>query len=410
MVLWGDFMWIKKYLKGKKIKFTVDDSMIQFNHNDINFFVNEKGNIFVSQNYFGKIPHVMPDGRLCVSGNEEVLINDLSENAFEKTIDIYAPWLFSLENNYKVAEFLNEIDFYLNWFNQDKDIIINEAYEKPSIYKELITINPDNLWEEIQIINENSWYKIAPVGLENNYIYIRKLENGYDLYFDQEAKARMRVVGRLFESEKYSAAFIGVGSVNSYVIKELLSKGLEELVLIDDDRVEVGNMFRYAFPYIGLKKINAAKKYADIVNSTSKIKMYDSKVTTNNDIGLLHTVTHVYISVDNYLSWIEIAINLVRYINKEVVIVFIGIDIFGGYGKFYKTKLDLNNKEKLYTELMTFLEFTPQVESERKRMVGNGCGKSLAVYNESELINLSHKMLTSQIEREVVMVDFESEY
>ncbi len=64
--------------------------------------------------------------------------------------------------------------------------------------------------------------------------------------------------------------FIGVGSVNSYIIKQCLARDIKEVVLIDKDTFKIDNAFRFAFPYKNKSKIECVQEFTKILRKTIK--------------------------------------------------------------------------------------------------------------------------------------------
>ena len=91
----------------------------------------------------------------------------------------------------------------------------------------------------------------TPLVIKNKIYYER----------DDYKKARQRITGKKCDNLIGKTAFIGVGSVNSYIIKYGLANGLDDVVLIERDRYTVDSAVRFAFPYKGKKKTYAVKEF-----------------------------------------------------------------------------------------------------------------------------------------------------
>jgi hypothetical protein len=82
-------------------------------------------------------------------------------------------------------------------------------------------------------------------------------------------------------------------------------------------------------------------------------------------------------------------------------ITFVGIDVFGGFGKFINT-----NTANIIEDAKKFLFYNEG--NSRRMMIGNGCGKSLAVYDEEPLNKLAKNVIDkSEVMGEVEKVEFE---
>lgn len=398
---------IEKTLQELGIKFEKAGNYYYFRENDISFWVSNTGVIGVSSDYFGKIPHVMRDGSLCVSGNKEIKLLDNKKITFEKTISTYAPWLFSLPPNYCVAEMIAELDFYIMMLFQGGKCDEIKANLALANTLPLYIVGPSDLWEKIGLLENNIWYKLMPIDLENHYVFLKKENNDYKIFFDRYSKARMRVSGNKFNEPFGKIAFIGVGSVNSYIIKQLAGRGLNDVVLIDDDTIEVDNMYRHAFPYISKKKVDAAEYFITNTFVASSVTKFEVKIKSDSD-NYLENVDTVYVSVDNYISWLDVILYLLDNTKKETTIILSGVDIFGSFGKFSVFHLSIDNKADFIRWALSFLEFVPPQGIERRQMIGNGCGKSIAIYSELDLLILANNISNNTKVGEIFYVPFEN--
>ncbi len=401
---------IEKLLSELDIKYVKKDNIISFSKNDIDFWIDDIGKIGVNKDFFGLIPHVMPSGRLCVSGNNEISVIDDEKITLKKTIEIYAPWLFSLDLNYCVAEILSEIDFYVRLLFNSAKCIESTDTSMPLKYTECYVISPTDLWEKIGLMEPGIWYKFTPVELENSYVYLsRNKKNNFEVKFDRFSKSRMRVSGNEYDKKFPKTAFIGVGSVNSYVIKKLSSQGMRNMVLIDDDIVTVDNLFRFAFPFLSLSKIGAVEKFVSCTFQDYCIEKINTRIGRDSE-NCLYNAENIYVSVDNFMSWLEIIIYFYKKIDRKVTIFLSGVDVFGGFGKIIKIPFDpskLQSQSDLIDSALKFLEYKPVNGIERRQMIGNGCGKSIAVYSELDLMRFAEIISNTTKENEVVYVPFE---
>ncbi len=399
----------KTVLELLDIEYTFNDNKYHFNFNNIDFWVTREGRIGVSESYYGKVPHVMSDGALCINRNIEVDFWEKSEIQFAKSIFIYAEWLLNLPNKYCIAEILSELDFYLQSY-LSKSVAIDESTIQFDKCIKKIICSTDELWFQLENIKVSAWHKFSPIDLENYYVYVKRTDNDkYKINFDSCSKAKMRVSGLNFNSVKYNATFIGVGSVNSYIIKYLFSKGLKDITLIDNDTVRVDNMFRFAFPYIDNKKIDAVEQFAKSTLSDFNIEKIDDIVTKESEFNL-YNAEMIFVSVDNMISWFNICNYLVNNISSDTIVCFVGVDIFGGFGKYIKILYKSEEKELFKFNFYKFLSFEvdDKVLQERKQMIGNGCGKSIAIYTESHLLALAKSVCAEENFNEVYYVPFEN--
>jgi len=394
---------IKDILIELGIDFEESQEHITFNILSIDVFYDYKTKkLYINKKYFSKIPHINSDGSICLYGNVDLILKELDDNeVIKKTLDTYLPWLISMSPELKVAEFLGEINFFTknhlnyNYIKNNKPI---------GDFKSIYISTPDELWETIENLSTGMKCILIPDGFSNIMIYIQKENDNTLIHYDYPyINSAKRVSGSNFNFMDEQIGFIGMGSVNSYCLKSYLSIGYTNIVLVDDDVVEIGNMFRFAFPYLGKTKISAAESFiqglgvADII-----IKKIETKITKESP-NFFNSASIIFISVDNYVSWI----NIYEYIiknqlqNKEVV--FLGIDVYGNYGKFIKIKsIDAKEFKRLFYNFLLFI--TPG--DQRHEMVANGCGNSLAIYSESDIIKLINEVKKNEKKNLVIKVDF----
>ena len=362
------------------------------------------GDFYTDKDWFGKVPHILRNGKICIFGNIELHLNELiEENSLESIVSKYIPWLFRLPLELKLLEFLFEIEYYLgSYLGYDT----KEGKIKNNLNQTKIKISTvEQLWETIEEIENYSTYEIYIKSYEDYSIFLRKEKN--IIYYERDAykKARQRITGKSCNNLIGKTAFIGVGSVNSYIIKYGLANGLNDIVLIDHDKYTVDNAFRFAFPYKGKKKIYAAKEFCknlDLVN----LRLFNLNIRADSNADIINGCKRIIVSVDNFMSWIQIASFLEKNCSKDVEIILAAINNFGENAKFVKTK-----SRQIINTTYDFL-FKSKI-TERRELVGNGCGRSIAIYDEELLIKLAKKVIKSLVEiineDEIVYVEIEED-
>jgi hypothetical protein len=239
------------------------------------------------------------------------------------------------------------------------------------------------------------------------YIYIKQVaEKSYIISFDESTKARQRVNGLSIAYARYVLAFVGVGSVNSYIIKRSLSLGVTDIHIIDFDKVEIGNMFRFAFPYLGLYKVDAVDLFSSLFNKRVSINKIYEKIDRNSK-NYLVGIEEVFVSVDSFTSWIEVFEYMKKNAQEGLYINFIAVDAFGRYGKFIKSKYGKDSIKQFELDFLRFLLYTDSDMQKRRAMIGNGCGKAIAVYSEENLIKLAREVVSCDIASKVIQVSFD---
>ena len=371
------------YLEQNKIVFKVDDIDVMYNI--------KKREFYVTENLFGKIPHVMSDGKICLYGNLDVYLNELiEENSLYSIASVYIPWLFRLPLELKLLEFLFEIEFYITNFLGYK--VEEKELRKSNIYKRIRIDTVAQLWETIDEIEMFSTYEIYVKGYEDYSIFLQKVREKIFYERDRYKKARQRITGNKCDSLSGKTIFIGVGSVNSYILKYSLANGLKDIILVDYDKFTKDNAFRFAFPYKGKKKIYAVKEFCKNLDEIN-LKFCNMRVKADSDATILEDCERVIVSVDNFIAWLQIASFLEKNCEENVEIVLAAINNFGENAKFVKT-----TSKKIMSIIYDFL-FKSKVK-QRRELIGNGCGKSIAVYDEEILIRLAKKVIKAIIEKE----------
>lgn len=96
---------------------------------------------------------------------------------------------------------------------------------------------------------------------------------------------------RLIGLEKYdlikskTVAIIGLGGVGGYALETLVRSGIESIILVDYDTIDISNINRQIIATtknIGTKKIEAAKLRALEINPNCKVTTLDLKLNEDN--------------------------------------------------------------------------------------------------------------------------------
>lgn len=379
---------ISKILSQRQIESRLVDDVVEFSVFGIDCFISKNNEFYVDKAFFGKLPHVMLDGKLCINGNISVEFQEMNKNSIEIILDEIFPWLISLDPELKVAEFLMEIEYYLINLVRSKDVIFETDVK--NFHESIYIKNPIDLFEIIYNLEDNLWYNLMPINYQQFNISIKRdlSKNVFYVCKNEKSKASQRVLGlnyRLFEKK---VAFIGFGSVNSYIFKKMISHGCNDFVLIDNDRIEKGNIFRHAFSYEKCLKIEAGRRFAHFYDKTIKLKKKNCLINEKS-VNFIFDREIIIVSVDNPLSWVEILRYIQSYASLNSIIVLVGIDAFGNYAKFEFVK-SIENRGLFYNKMLNFLKYIGK--GTRKSMIGNGCGKSLAIYSERTILMLAEEV------------------
>lgn len=382
----------KATIKENKINFSIHDLEVKYDINSKSFYT--------SKELFGIIPHIMPNGKICLYGNIDVCLNESNEElSLYNIVSKYIPWLFTLPLKLKLLEFLFEIEFYINkYMGWECEY---SSLKKEKTLKKIRIDTIEQLWESIEEMKKFSKYEIYIDGYEDYSIYLEKTNNKILIERDAYKKARQRVTGKKCNNITKKTAFIGVGSVNSYIIKYCLANGVNDIVLIDHDKFTIDNAFRFAFPYKGKKKIFAVKEFCKNLDNI-KIQTYNININSKSNANIISECERVIVSVDNFMSWLDIACFLKDNCSSDVEIIFAAINNFGENAKYIKTTVNT-----IIDSIVEFLFKSKVVE--RKELIGNGCGRSIAVYDEELLVKLAKEIVENinniEIKDKIIYVD-----
>lgn len=105
-----------------------------------------------------------------------------------------------------------------------------------------------------------------------------------------------------------AVAVIGIGGVGGYVVESLVRSGIENITIIDYDKIDVTNKNRQIIALdstIGMKKVDAFEQRIKNINNSCKVKKLDYFLDENN-IDILNGYDYVIDSCDSVLTKFEI--------------------------------------------------------------------------------------------------------
>jgi|TARA_B110000305_G_scaffold241643_1_gene316710 molybdopterin-synthase adenylyltransferase len=108
---------------------------------------------------------------------------------------------------------------------------------------------------------------------------------------------------------KAKVAIIGLGGLGSPVALYLAASGIGEITLVDDDRVDLGNLQRqivHAEADLGQNKVDSAARALSQINSTLKITPLAQRLTGDALDDLVDGVDAVVDCTDNFETRLEI--------------------------------------------------------------------------------------------------------
>ena len=103
-------------------------------------------------------------------------------------------------------------------------------------------------------------------------------------------------------------AVIGIGGVGGYVVESLVRSGVENITIIDYDKIDVTNKNRQIIALdstIGMKKVDAIEERIKSINFNCKVKKIDFFLDESN-IDILNGYDYVIDSCDSILTKFEI--------------------------------------------------------------------------------------------------------
>jgi len=106
------------------------------------------------------------------------------------------------------------------------------------------------------------------------------------------------------ELQNKEVSIVGLGGICCPLAQYLISCGIKNINLFDDDIIKKNNLNRqtlYTLEEIGKKKTVVAKKKLLGINSYANINIYDKKITSNN-IGLLKKSSIIIDASDNWIT------------------------------------------------------------------------------------------------------------
>ncbi len=374
----------------KEINFEVKvlSDIIKVNYNKL------KQNYYVDEKYFLTIPHIEKDGKVCLYGNERIYINDEGILNHEIIVGKYIPFLFSLDRKNKLIELVLELKYYMSFYN---NLEITETYIKKVNNKKNIETTNDfkDMVNKLSDIRYNGKFGIYV----NNILQCKVEKNGKNLKIDFDVFETACVRVNKNKTNKFngkSILFIGMGSVNSYILKNILIEKPKYIELFDNDKFKLANIFRHAFYIPKEFKVIAVEKF---MKQIPEIKVQAHKKNFSLEDCKKDNYDYTIVSVDNIISWTTIIEQLEEIKTEKIIL--IGISAFGGFGKCIQITNHKNIK-KSFLEFMNFSSGEP-----RRRVVTGGCGTSTAIYNEFDLLYLSREVINNCSE-EVLKVDFKN--
>ena len=169
-------------------------------------------------------------------------------------------------------------------------------------------------------------------------------------------------------------AVFGIGGVGSYVVEGLVRAGVQNFILVDDDKVCLTNLNRQIIATrntIGKKKVEVAKNRILEINPNAKVEIYQEFFMPDSPEILDNTVDYIVDSVDTVTAKIELVVRA----NKLNIPI---ISSMGTGNKMDPTKFEVADIYKT--------SVCPLAKVMRKELRGRGIEKLKVVYSKEEPI------------------------
>ena len=110
---------------------------------------------------------------------------------------------------------------------------------------------------------------------------------------------------------KSKVAIFGIGGVGSFVVEGLARAGVENFILVDDDKICLKNLNRQiiaTYKTIGKYKVEVAKERILEINPNAKVETYQEFFMPESKERLDETVDYIVDSVDTVTAKIELVL------------------------------------------------------------------------------------------------------
>lgn len=178
-------------------------------------------------------------------------------------------------------------------------------------------------------------------------------------------------------------AVFGIGGVGSFVVEGLVRAGVENFILVDDDKICLTNLNRQIIATrktIGKPKVEIAKERILEINPNANVEIHQEFFLPNSKEILDSTVSYIVDSVDTVTAKIE----LVMRANKLNIPI---ISSMGTGNKLDPTKFEVADIYKT--------SVCPLAKVMRKELKARGIKKLKVVYSKEEPIKLEEHMEAS---------------
>ena len=173
-------------------------------------------------------------------------------------------------------------------------------------------------------------------------------------------------------------AIFGIGGVGSFVVEGLARAGIENFILVDNDKISITNLNRQIIATtktIGKPKVEVAKERILEINPKANVKIYQEFFMPESEDFFDQTVDYIIDCIDTVTAKIELVLRAEKY----------GIPIISSMGtgnKMNPTKFEVKDIYKT--------SVCPLAKVMRKELRAKGVKKLKVVYSKEEPINITN--------------------
>ena len=149
----------------------------------------------------------------------------------------------------------------------------------------------------------------------------------------------------LIKIKNANIALVGVGGVGGFVLEALIRSGINKITIYDNDYISLSNLNRQIISNIdsiGQEKVNVAKKRMRKINPDIKIKICNTKITSNN-VNDLNGFDYIIDATDDVLAKVA----MIKYAKDNNIKI---ISALGTGKRLDPTSIELTMLDKTYND------------------------------------------------------------
>lgn len=174
--------------------------------------------------------------------------------------------------------------------------------------------------------------------------------------------------------QKAKVAVFGIGGVGSYTVEGLARAGIENFILVDNDKISLSNINRQIIATqktIDLPKVEVAKQRILEINPNAKVEIYQELFMPETQGIIDNTIDYIIDCVDTVTAKIELVIRA-KILNIPI------ISCMGTGNKLDPTRFEVTDIFKT--------SVCPLAKVMRKELKARGIKKLKVVYSKEEPI------------------------